>query len=562
IYYTTDGTDPFQSGTISTHAIAYAEPLTLNKSTYVKARTLNGNLWSAQNVMLYKILSDIQNLKITEIHYHPLPDEPVDGNEFEFVELKNTGEAPLGLDGVQFVNGLSYQFPTQTVLNAGEFVVLASNRVEFEKRYHTECFSEFEGNLDNGGERLVLIDASDDTLFSIRYDDADGWPTSPDGQGYSLVPVEFNPSGDQSDAADWRASFHVHGSPGKDDTEFAQTEDKTILFVSRQTETYLDPTWGDYADFPFINGLETLGYNVITWYNESLSTAEQATLDSLNNADLIILGRSTPSTMYQDPNKLAWNAITAPILNMQLWNCRSSRMNWFNSTAMANIDDEIDYDAVIDMPDDPVFEGIDVTGDVPWTFGPISVLQENNAGNGIVLARMASDLNVLFIRFEPGVEFYEGSGDMPAGPRTMFGNGSDNMRGPDGELIFNYYNFTPESEQVFFNEVARMVNLGSTDVEEGQENSEIPKEFALYQNYPNPFNPSTLISYQIPNDAFVTLTVYDILGKEIKTLVNEYQKSNSYSEEFDANGLASGVYFYRLKTGQHVVLTKKMLLMR
>lgn len=92
--------------------------------------------------------------------------------------------------------------------------------------------------------------------------------------------------------------------------------------------------------------------------------------------------------------------------------------------------------------------------------------------------------------------------------------------------------------------------------------TEIPVKFALNQNYPNPFNPSTKITFSILNSDFVTLKIYDILGREIQTLVNEFQKADTYSVNFDASKLSSGIYFYRLQVGDDFVETKKMLLMR
>ncbi|MBN1780322.1 T9SS type A sorting domain-containing protein [bacterium] len=334
----------------------------------------------------------------------------------------------------------------------------------------------------------------------------------------------------------------------------AEAQDKLVIFVSRQTDTYLDPTWGDYADYPFTMILEEQGYDVLIWYDENLSAANQATFDLLNSADLIIMGRSTPSTMYQDPNKEAWNSLTAPIMNIELWNCRSSRLNWFNSTAMANIDDYVDYNAIIDLPDDPVFAGIDVSGEVPWTFGPISVLQETEAGNGTVLARMADDLSVLFVRFEPGVEFFEGSGDIPAGHRTMIGNGNDDLRGPSGELIFNYYNFTTESEQVFLNEVARMVNLNSSDVEDNH--SKNPNDYALNQNYPNPFNPSTTIEFALPKSGNVTLDVYNLVGEKVATLVDGSMSEGTHtvtwnSRDDSGRPVSNGIYLCKIQAGTY-----------
>ncbi|MCL5029360.1 MAG: T9SS type A sorting domain-containing protein [Bacteroidetes bacterium] len=86
-------------------------------------------------------------------------------------------------------------------------------------------------------------------------------------------------------------------------------------------------------------------------------------------------------------------------------------------------------------------------------------------------------------------------------------------------------------------------------------------EFTLYQNYPNPFNPTTTLSFVIGHSSFVTLIVYDILGREVATLVNEEKRAGTYEATWNAEGLSSGVYFYQLKTGNYVE-TKKMILLR
>jgi hypothetical protein len=88
-----------------------------------------------------------------------------------------------------------------------------------------------------------------------------------------------------------------------------------------------------------------------------------------------------------------------------------------------------------------------------------------------------------------------------------------------------------------------------------------PKQFALAQNYPNPFNPITMIRYELPERADVTLKVYDILGREVATLVNARQGQGAYQVPFNASNLASGVYFYRLRAGSFMQ-TKKMLLVK
>ncbi len=97
-----------------------------------------------------------------------------------------------------------------------------------------------------------------------------------------------------------------------------------------------------------------------------------------------------------------------------------------------------------------------------------------------------------------------------------------------------------------------------TSVERFSTNS--PTHFSLDQNYPNPFNPTTAISYQLSANSFVSLKVYDILGREVTTLVNEKQSAGSYQVTFDASRLASGVYFYRLTAGSFVSVKKLVLL--
>jgi hypothetical protein len=87
----------------------------------------------------------------------------------------------------------------------------------------------------------------------------------------------------------------------------------------------------------------------------------------------------------------------------------------------------------------------------------------------------------------------------------------------------------------------------------------LPKVYALEQNYPNPFNPTTTIRYALPKQSHVVLEVYDILGRQVKTLVNEMERAGEYSVVFDGRSLASGVYIYRI-VADHYTAVKKLLL--
>jgi para-nitrobenzyl esterase len=96
---------------------------------------------------------------------------------------------------------------------------------------------------------------------------------------------------------------------------------------------------------------------------------------------------------------------------------------------------------------------------------------------------------------------------------------------------------------------------------ENNNNSTLPGNFILFQNYPNPFNPTTIIRFEIPRESIVTIKLYDLLGREIKTLVNEEKTAGSYSYIFDGSSLSSGIYFYRITAGKFAQ-TKKMILMK
>jgi len=96
---------------------------------------------------------------------------------------------------------------------------------------------------------------------------------------------------------------------------------------------------------------------------------------------------------------------------------------------------------------------------------------------------------------------------------------------------------------VYFNQ-ENLAAVGITPI-----GNKVPDKFELLQNYPNPFNPNTTIRFNIPSNEFVILKIYDVLGREAGTLVNENLKAGEYSVNFNAFNLTSGVYFYKLTTG-------------
>jgi hypothetical protein len=106
----------------------------------------------------------------------------------------------------------------------------------------------------------------------------------------------------------------------------------------------------------------------------------------------------------------------------------------------------------------------------------------------------------------------------------------------------------------------RLTDAGGT-LDINRIGNEVPALYSLEQNYPNPFNPKTNIRYSIPENSFVTLKIFDLLGREIKTLVNQNQISGKYSITFDMSGYASGLYLYKIQAGNFSD-TRKMILIK
>jgi len=182
----------------------------------VKARVRDTNhtntnirKWSAMCPRTFYINQNYTNLVINEIHYNPndsiysqvLPEDTVSGRNFEFIELKNTGNKTIYLKDVAFTKGLNYTFEDVTIAS-NQFIILAEDEQRFFEKYGFTPDGTFSGKLDNGGEKIWLSDPIGNIIDSIRYDDSLPWDTIPDLGQYSLALI--NPLADNYDALNWK----------------------------------------------------------------------------------------------------------------------------------------------------------------------------------------------------------------------------------------------------------------------------------------------------------------------------------------------------------------------
>ena len=187
-------------------------------------------------------------------------------------------------------------------------------------------------------------------------------------------------------------------------------EPANIVFIGKAS--VVDDS-GSVADSVFIDDLLAEGYSVTYTYPfaGSLAGASQGYIDTLNNADLVIIGRSGSSGDFDGADKPAWNALTSPVLLISPWMIRSNRLDWVQSTSIPHVNQAPDtVVAKISLPDDGVFADATLAADssMDWAYAPHDVLEETDGGNGTVLARDASNSNILFIRWDPWTYYYEG----------------------------------------------------------------------------------------------------------------------------------------------------------
>ena len=214
IYFTTDGTDPRNIGG-SVHGTEYSVPLSLRKTTQVKARVYNSvsSEWSPLCETVFSV-TGVHSVVVTEIMYDPLG-----GKEFEYIELQNISGTDLDISDVSFVDGITFAFAGSMVTNLqkDDFVVVVKSISDFASRYDTNNIliaGEFDGKLRNSGERIELQNTIGESLLAFTYQDY--WYPETDGEGYSLVIVNALANTNMWDKKEgWRPSYKKGGSPGR-----------------------------------------------------------------------------------------------------------------------------------------------------------------------------------------------------------------------------------------------------------------------------------------------------------------------------------------------------------
>ena len=219
--YTLDGSDPrIEGGAVNPSAGVSSGVVTtrLERTTVVKARSYDAGTWSALTEATF--LLGAEDLRVTEVMYHPTDETS------EFVEIMNAGTGTVSLVGVQLTDGATFDFTESTIslLAPSQRVVVVRDETAFTNRYGggLPVAGTYQGQLDNNGERIELLDALGTSVVAFAYNDGPGWSLCAGGAGHSLVPLDSAVAQNSerlSYGAHWRASAFIGGSPGAPDPQ-------------------------------------------------------------------------------------------------------------------------------------------------------------------------------------------------------------------------------------------------------------------------------------------------------------------------------------------------------
>lgn len=196
--------------------------------------------------------------------------------------------------------------------------------------------------------------------------------------------------------------------------------------------------------------------------------------------------------------------------------------------------------------------GVSPVGALPVELTSFTAMQSANS----VELRWATATEVSNHGFEIERTFLLSPNDKTIWEKIGFINGYGNSNSPKNYSFID--NISIKAKTLY--RLKQLDNNGAFKYSSTIEVGSVVLKYDLSQNFPNPFNPSTVITYSIPVSSNVVINVYNVIGEQIKSLVNGYQEAGSYKVNFDARKLSNGIYFYKIQSGSFVEIKKMMLL--
>ncbi len=464
------------------------------------------------------------DLVITEISYNPAESGT---DSTEYIEVYNNGSAPIDLTGYTITNGVVFSFPSMS-LSAGDYMVIAVDSMAMFNTYgYSGAYEWASGGLSNGGEPIRIADGSNNTIDTLRYDDANSWPTSPDGGGPSLVLCD--PNSDNTLPANWVASAtsvgivvngqDVYGSPGAADDACTPSCDTYATVSETACVSFTSPsgnyTWtssGSYNDtIPNAAACDSIitvnltinspstGTDVqtacdsYTWIDGNTYTANNSTAthtltnavgcDSVVTLNLTINSSSTGTDVQTACDSYTWidgNTYTAS-----------------NNTATHTLTNAVGCDSVVTL--DLTIETVDVT----------------TTQNGNVITANATGATYQWIDCD--------NGDAPIAGETN----QDFAASVDG----NYAVIVTEGNCTDTSDCVMIIGFGIDEL-----------RMDLVSMYPNPAD--EMVTLELENLMNLEIKILDVTGKQVSAV----NIANTSKVELPVDYLSEGTYFIHVRS--------------
>ena len=461
------------------------------------------------------------NIVINEIMYNPASDL---GNDefFEYLELFNNDEIIADLSSWSFSQGIEYIFPDGTIIEPGEYLVIASNPDSIMSFYGIDnVVGPFdEGGLSNNGEAIELIDSNSEIIDQVEYSDGDDWPSSADGSGSSLELTD--PNLDNNLPESWQASFVINGTPGDENSE--------------------EPTPNPYSiyDIQYTENEDGISPHI----NERVITSGVITAVFPEENYIFIQDGSGEwngiKIEHNDPELEIGDEIEFTATVSELYDCTT--LTELDSLSILSTENPIEHVDVLtgDVATKESLEGV---------FIKVNQAYVTNDSLGF------GEWEVDDMIDSSGPCVVDDYGDYAYEPQL-----DDNLD-IKGVVEYSFGNYKIEPR---FDE----------DIEENtsvEEDDDEIIETKLYGNFPNPFSPSALtypsttIRFTLAKTSKVELIIYNIKGQVVRQFTEKSLEPGRHKIEWNGRNsanveLSSGVYFYRLKTNQNSFIKKAIIL--
>lgn len=522
-----------------------------------------------------------------------------DSNE-EWIELYNPTTQSINISGYSIVDnngsGSTYTFPSGTNIDAESYFTVAVNQNGFNALYAADAYQYGSiPSLNNGGDALLLKDNSGNTVDQVAWENGTtggvptGWGTGPTAStGQSIYRVDLTTDSDTD--SDW-STLSNNGSPAT-----IPMADTTPPVISAITESNITETEATISWTTSEPATSQINYGVSASYGSSNSssnytTSHSITLTNLNSGTNYFYqvvsadeaGNTTVDEVYSFTTVSPPVSTVPDILITEVFYDTpgtESKEEWveiYNTTGQQiNLSG---WKLVDNNGSGQTFtfsSSHQIDGNTYFTLArnrkAFRKLYGKNADSYVSMPALNNGGDALLLKDPSGnvVDFVAWEGGASAGIPSNWGSTSN----PKANEGYSIYRSDITTDTDTYSDWVTSTNLGSPMTQadgtfyskaiasnfDDIDTEELPEKISL-ENYPNPFNPSTQIAYSLPESQKVSITVYNMLGQQVATLVNGFVKAGNYTVTFDASNLSSGIYLYSIRT-PNSILTKKMLLMK